>query len=92
MISFIYYELVEMYVLCVSLKVAWECLEDYVNIWNPGNTTNNGYIPCLIYKSRRFLHRLHSVSKKKKKKKSAEDYIARPWRRHWCISLINIGF
>lgn len=67
MISFIYYELVEMYVLCVSLKVAWECLEDYVNIWNPGNTTNNGYIPCLIYKSRRFLHRLHSVSKKKNK-------------------------
>lgn len=70
MISFIYYELVEMYVLCVSLKVAWECLEDYVNIWNPGNTTNNGYIPCLIYKSRRFLHRLHSVSKKKRKRKS----------------------
>lgn len=68
MISFIYYELVEMYVLCVSLKVAWECLEDYVNIWNSGNTTNNGYIPCLIYKSRRFLHRLHSVSKKKKRK------------------------
>lgn len=67
MISFIYYELVEMYVLCVSLKVAWECLEDYGNIGNPGNTTNNGYILCLIYKSRRFLHRLHSVSKKKNK-------------------------
>lgn len=90
MISFIYYELVEMYVLCVSLKVAWECLEDYGNIWNPGNTTNNGYIPCLIYKSRRFLHRLHSVSKKKRK--SLRRITLRPWRRHWCISLINIGF
>lgn len=45
---------------------------DYGNILNSGNTTNNGYIPCLIYKSGRF----YVVYTVYQKKKSGEDYIA----------------